>query len=70
MARRPAPTKTLTAPKTSAQQERAWRAQSALESIKRAEQVKSDPNLMRDVKALARQEQQALARVTGRPGKR
>ena len=53
-------------PKTSAQQERVWRAQSALESIKRAEQVKRDADLMRDVNALARQEQQALARVTGR----
>ena len=53
------------APKTDAAQRRLWAAQEGLGAIKRAEQVKQDPRLMRDVQALARQEQKALAKVTG-----
>ena len=57
---------TTASPKTDAARQRLWAAQEGLSSIKRAEQVKQDPRLMRDVKALAKQEQAALAKVTGR----
>ena len=50
-------------PRTDAARQRLYAAQDALGSLKRAEQVRRDPNLMRDVRVLAKQEQAALAQV-------
>ena len=57
-------------PKSDKARERLWAAQSGLESLKHAEEVKKNPALMRDVKVLAKQEQAALAKVTGRNGRK
>ena len=60
-----APLRNTTVPRTDAARQRLWAAQDALGAIKRAEQVKGDKALMRDVRALAAQEAKALAKVTG-----
>lgn len=51
-------------PKTDAARERMWRAQDALGTIRRAEEIKRDPGLMRDAKSLAKREIAALSKVT------
>ena len=60
-----APLRNTTVPRTDAARQRLWAAQDALGAIKRAEQVKGDRALMRDVRTLAKQEAAALAKVTG-----
>ena len=65
-----APSRLSAAPRTDAARQRLWAAQDALGAIKRAEQVRSDPTLMRDVRALAKQEAKVLTKVTGGGGKK
>jgi len=43
--------------------ERRWKAESALETIQRAEQHKKDKMLMRDVKAMAKEKMAAMKKV-------
>ena len=58
--------RSLTEPKTQKQQERRWAAESALSTLTRAAEHKKNPTLMRDVKALAREQVRTLSSVTGR----
>lgn len=53
-----------------AQQEKIWRAESALRTITQAEEHKRDPGLMRDVKRIATQQIRSLSKVASRPGKK
>ena len=50
-------------PKLTAQ-DRAWRAEDALRTIARAEEIRRDAGLMRDVKKVAAKQIQSLSRVT------
>lgn len=50
-------------PKMTAQ-DRAWRAEDALRTIARAEEIRRDAGLMRDVKKVAAKQIQSLSRVT------
>lgn len=43
--------------------ERQYQVEDALRTIKRAEQIKSDPKMMREVKNLAKQEQKAISKI-------
>ncbi len=54
----------ITAPKTDKERERQWKAQNALSTMKEHARITSDPGLMRDAAALAKQEMAALAKVT------
>lgn len=49
---------------TAPSDERNWRARDALSTLTRAEEIRADPKLMRDVQACAKKEQAALSRVT------
>lgn len=50
-------------PKTNAARERVWAAQDALNTMRRSEEIKRDPKLLADARALANREMQALAKV-------
>ena len=45
------------------EQERRWRAEDALRSINRAEEFKQDKALMKDVKALAKEQVESLKKI-------
>lgn len=45
------------------EQERRWRAEDALRSINRAEEFKQDKSLMKDVKALAKEQMASLSKI-------
>jgi hypothetical protein len=51
-------------------QERKWRAESALDTLTRAEEIKKDAGLMRDVKKVADTRVKAVESVIGRGRKR
>lgn len=44
-----------------------YRAEDALRTLKRAEEIRGDRELMRDVKSYAKQEIKNVARVLGKP---
>lgn len=48
-----------------AQQERRWRAEDALRTLSRAEEIKRDAGLMRDVRGMANEQMKALGKVAG-----
>lgn len=48
----------------SSAEERKWKTEDALRDIERAERHKSDPTLMKDVQALARDKMRDLAKIT------
>lgn len=48
-------------------EDREWRARNAIDTLQRAEQLKRDSAVMRDVKRLARQQQAALAKIARHP---
>lgn len=50
--------------------DRKWEARNALDTLRRAEEIKSDRGLMRDVKREAMSQQKALAKVTGRSSRK
>ena len=56
--------------KTYAAQERRWKAEEALRTMQRVEEIKRDTGLMRDARALAKQQMQSLAKVAKAPAKR
>lgn len=47
--------------------DRPWRARDALSTLTRAEEIRRDAGLMREVKSEAKRQQKALHSVTGRP---
>ena len=53
-------------PTTQAVQEKKWRAEEDLRTLRRAEEVKSDPARMNYAKRIAQQEVAALKRISGR----
>lgn len=62
----PSPTRASglpTSPKTDKARMRVYAAQDALGTLRRAEEVRRDPGLMADARALAAREQAALAKV-------
>lgn len=52
-------------PKTDAQRNRAYRAESALSTLTAAEQIKRDPGLMRDAKSLAKAKAAEMNKISG-----
>ena len=50
-------------------QERQWRAEDALRTITRADEIKRDTTLMRDVKQIANKQLQTLNKITKSGGK-
>lgn len=64
MARKP--TQRAAAPRMSAD-ERRWRAQSALETITRANEIQKDKRLMSDVQKLATEQVKTLSTVVKKP---
>jgi len=58
---------TPAAPRSMAAQERQWRAQDALGTLRRAAEIQGDKRLMRDVQSEARKQVQALSKVAGKP---
>lgn len=58
-------------PRSQKAMERKWAAESALQTLRRVEEIRRDPQLMRDARALATREMQALKKVAGSgPAKR
>lgn len=58
----PAPTKMS---REQAAQERRWRAEDALRTLSRADEIKRDAGLMRDVRGMANEQMKALQKVAG-----
>ncbi len=52
-----------------AEREKKYRARDALSTLTRAEEIRRDRSLMKDVKAEARQQAKALSSVTGKPSR-
>lgn len=50
--------------------ERRYRAEDALRTLSRAEEIRSDRGLMRDVKSHAKDQIKAVSRVLGKPSAR
>lgn len=51
-------------------QERQWRAQDALHTLTRAQEIQKDSRLMADVRKFAKQQVQTLSKVAGPPAKK
>lgn len=47
-----------------------WKAQDALNTLKRAHEIKNDPKMMEHVRNHAQQERAAITKVIGRGGKK
>jgi hypothetical protein len=52
----------------SAAEERKWKAEDALRTLRRAEEIRNDPALMRAAQRMAKDEQAALARIADTKG--
>lgn len=57
------PVKIVSEPGESTADDRKWKARSALDDIQRAESHKRDKALMKDVKALAKEQVNSLAKI-------
>ncbi len=59
----PSPCAPVKRTKEDEERERRYRAEDALRSLQRAEEVKTDKALMRDVKLLAKEQMEALGKI-------
>lgn len=55
---------------TLSRQERDWRAQDALHTLTRAQEIQKDRTLMADVKKIAAKQVQTLSKVAGAPARK